>query len=237
VKVINEVSMIYFIRQAETNYIKIGYTGGDVYKRLATLQTGSPHKLKIMFVINGDRNREKKLHSLFSDYFISGEWFDMPEYKLIQFYNEQDDYYPQYFNYNVLHERLNIIQTDDMKLDNIVSRVYKNKSIELVPFEEWWFIAGVAGIGMWQHRNNKLIKYQTLRRYEGKIDKWRLSKPINLWGLDYKLSFLNQVVCDNLFLFSLEALSRDDRYNPLHDEKIYMKNPKMLDVVMNEYYR
>lgn len=67
--------MIYFIRQAETNYIKIGYTGGDVQKRLTQLQTASPTKLELIGYCHGDQWKEKLFHILFNKSRLNGEWF------------------------------------------------------------------------------------------------------------------------------------------------------------------
>lgn len=44
---------IYFIRADKTHEIKIGFTGGDVDKRIAALQTGHPRELSLMATVPG----------------------------------------------------------------------------------------------------------------------------------------------------------------------------------------
>ena len=68
--------MIYLIRAGETDLYKIGYTSGKAKKRVKGLQTGCPHKLSIVRVLQGDQEREKWLHKTFSKYRKEGEWFD-----------------------------------------------------------------------------------------------------------------------------------------------------------------
>ena len=66
--------MIYFIQQGIDGPIKIGTTD-NVNKRLLSLQTGSPHKLRLIGTMDGDEEKEKQLHNFFSAYRLSGEWF------------------------------------------------------------------------------------------------------------------------------------------------------------------
>ncbi len=66
--------MIYFIQNEVTKNIKIGKSNNPL-KRLSSLMTGSAESLILLRVIDGDRAEEKKLHEMFSDYRIRGEWF------------------------------------------------------------------------------------------------------------------------------------------------------------------
>ena len=82
--------MIYFIKQAKTNMVKIGYT--DNYEtldnRIKILQTGNPGKLSVIGTVAGDKSTERLLHALFNDGYIHGEWFEMTSdqiYTLSQF--------------------------------------------------------------------------------------------------------------------------------------------------------
>lgn len=68
--------MVYFIRQGRTGAIKIGYTDGDVNKRVSALQTASPDRLILLGYIEGDRNTEKRLHLFFDAYKLNGEWYE-----------------------------------------------------------------------------------------------------------------------------------------------------------------
>lgn len=72
--------MIYFVRAEGTQFVKIGFTSGPVEKRIASLQTGSPHRLVLEETISaGTREEEKHLHALFADVRTSGEWFEIDE--------------------------------------------------------------------------------------------------------------------------------------------------------------
>ncbi len=75
--------MIYFI-QAESGYIKIGFTSRDPAARLKALQTSSAQKLTLLGVMPGTQKKEKSLHLQFKDFAILGEWF-MPSQQIIEF--------------------------------------------------------------------------------------------------------------------------------------------------------
>lgn len=64
--------MIYFIQAKK--HIKIGYSD-DPCTRLRELQTGNPHKLKLMATMPGDSQTEIGLHEVFKKYRVEGEWF------------------------------------------------------------------------------------------------------------------------------------------------------------------
>lgn len=68
---------VYFV--AADGAIKIGYSA-NVSKRMAQLQTGAACKLQLLAVHAGaDRGVEKRLHEIFKDYRLEGEWFrDVP---------------------------------------------------------------------------------------------------------------------------------------------------------------
>jgi hypothetical protein len=70
--------MIYFVRAAGTDYVKIGYTLDDVTlkTRIATLQTGQPWRLELLRVIKGaEQWQESVLHTYFRIDRHHGEWF------------------------------------------------------------------------------------------------------------------------------------------------------------------
>jgi len=66
--------MIYFIQDTGSNAIKIGHSG-EPLKRLAQCQTGSPHKLIMIGVIDGGPKEERQLHRRFKKFHLRGEWF------------------------------------------------------------------------------------------------------------------------------------------------------------------
>lgn len=66
--------MIYFILNAASSTIKIGYSH-DPQKRLANLQTSHHDRLEIIGVIPGGLAEEARLHRQFAGVRLSGEWF------------------------------------------------------------------------------------------------------------------------------------------------------------------
>jgi hypothetical protein len=67
--------MIYFVQSEGDGSIKIGFTSTPFAKRLETLKTGSPHKLKLLGIMPGLKKQERQLHRHFSAARMSGEWF------------------------------------------------------------------------------------------------------------------------------------------------------------------
>lgn len=71
--------MIYFLKAEQK--IKIGYSSNPI-NRISSIQTATPYKLEVMLIINGDRDKESELHTLFKNFRGPGEWFDYsPEIK------------------------------------------------------------------------------------------------------------------------------------------------------------
>jgi hypothetical protein len=72
---------IYVIGVDEKNPLKIGIcTGSTIDKRMAALQTSHWLELKILYespIINDPRGIEKRLHTLYKDKKVKGEWFDI----------------------------------------------------------------------------------------------------------------------------------------------------------------
>lgn len=67
---------VYFIRAGRTNTVKIGWAI-DPWARLASLQTGSPHKLFLVCHIPGTQEAEWDWHERWADLRIRGEWFKL----------------------------------------------------------------------------------------------------------------------------------------------------------------
>lgn len=76
--------MIYFIQNGQDKHIKIGFTQQQPKKRLKELQTGSPHKLKMLRVVEGGRLKESELHERFAHLRVNGEWF-RPDPELLDY--------------------------------------------------------------------------------------------------------------------------------------------------------
>ncbi|HSA46608.1 MAG TPA: replication initiator protein A [Candidatus Competibacteraceae bacterium] len=75
---------VYIIHNGQGKY-KIGYTNGELRKRLLQLQTASPERLYVEMIIKSDQPLilEKEFHDLFSQKRIHGEWFNLDEIDLI----------------------------------------------------------------------------------------------------------------------------------------------------------
>jgi len=68
--------MIYFIQAVGTPYVKIGYAKRDnVKNRIATLQTGSPHRLELLGTMPGGLQEEYQIHESNKARHYRGEWF------------------------------------------------------------------------------------------------------------------------------------------------------------------
>jgi DNA-binding transcriptional ArsR family regulator len=66
--------IIYFIRETDSNFVKIGITN-NVKERLSKLQTGNPKTLYISKTYEGNIYGETILHDYFKDYHFNLEWF------------------------------------------------------------------------------------------------------------------------------------------------------------------
>lgn len=66
--------MIYFVQIGEDGPVKIGWAR-DVKRRLAQLQTGQPHKLRLLGQIPGGLTAERKVHEKLAAHRMTGEWF------------------------------------------------------------------------------------------------------------------------------------------------------------------
>jgi hypothetical protein len=64
----------YFIEEEGGAAIKIGATCHPKW-RMQTLQSGNPRRLTLLGIVE-DPTLERELHARFSEYRISGEWYD-----------------------------------------------------------------------------------------------------------------------------------------------------------------
>jgi hypothetical protein len=67
--------IVYFVQGHGSGPVKIGYTDRPMDVRLAGLQTGSPVRLRVLATHAGDREMERRLHTMFRDWRLHGEWF------------------------------------------------------------------------------------------------------------------------------------------------------------------
>lgn len=70
------LSAVYLLHAEGTDLYKIG-KAVDVDKRIANLQTSSPHKLTLFAVVEGTRERD--LHARYKQFRRHGEWFCLPD--------------------------------------------------------------------------------------------------------------------------------------------------------------
>lgn len=74
------MSYVYFLvdsdDQATIDSVKIGCSEGPE-SRKQVLQTGNPQKIYLYSCFKGDFETEKMLHEYFSQYRLTGEWFNM----------------------------------------------------------------------------------------------------------------------------------------------------------------
>jgi len=78
-KLANQAYFIYFILNEDSNAIKIG-RAKDLTKRMNTLQTSSPAKLKLIKSLQVEGSKEaheleQSLHKRFDEIRLAGEWF------------------------------------------------------------------------------------------------------------------------------------------------------------------
>lgn len=77
---------VYVIQQGDDGPLKIGVTT-DVRKRMRSLQTGSPHPLRLVAIFDGNKLDEQKAHDRFAPHALSGEWFK-PVPEILRFARE-----------------------------------------------------------------------------------------------------------------------------------------------------
>lgn len=70
------VPMIYFVQLGTDGPIKIGYAATSVTRRLASLQSAQPHRLRLLKRTDGSMQDERALHAKFAAFRLRGEWFE-----------------------------------------------------------------------------------------------------------------------------------------------------------------
>lgn len=71
----NKLGWVYLMLAKGAGAIKIGFSADYPSARQRTLQTGNPHELKLVMLIQGTQRDERRYHDQFSHLHIRGEWF------------------------------------------------------------------------------------------------------------------------------------------------------------------
>jgi hypothetical protein len=108
-----EESYVYFIKSEDK--VKIGYSK-NVKQRLVTLQTNSPNKLDVLFVVRGTLRTEKYLQNCFKNYHILNEWYN---------------YNPEVFNKQFVIELLKNKDSFLMSSDKNSVKIYTKSELRL----------------------------------------------------------------------------------------------------------
>ncbi len=69
------VDTVYLLKAGDA--YKIGYTSGDVAKRVKSLQTGCATRIEVLGTMRGTVADERELHKLYAAYRVEGEWFNL----------------------------------------------------------------------------------------------------------------------------------------------------------------
>jgi hypothetical protein len=69
-----ERAIVYFVQRGTDGPVKIG-SAEDVGKRVRTLQTGSPERLRLLATVPGGSSLEGLIHERLGAHRIRGEWF------------------------------------------------------------------------------------------------------------------------------------------------------------------
>jgi len=73
------VYLLESVNEDRTIY-KIGYTKGNIKKRIDNLQTGNGYKIKELCSYKTEYNQklERVIHNLYKHCRLTGEWFELP---------------------------------------------------------------------------------------------------------------------------------------------------------------
>ncbi len=108
------MKMLYIIK-AE-NAIKIGVTS-NLESRIKQIQTGNPYKIIILRTYNEQKSNieflEKKLHLLFDNFRLNGEWFKFHDNIEIDIHNSILKHFP-YIKYTVYKNDIFIVTKKDI---------------------------------------------------------------------------------------------------------------------------
>ena len=74
---LDDGSFVYVVQIGDDGPVKIGYADHDPINRIRSLQTSVPYPLTVRAIIGfADRGVETRLHNMFADLRMKGEWFN-----------------------------------------------------------------------------------------------------------------------------------------------------------------
>lgn len=83
---------VYLIEESDTDNVKIGMCSCDrLSRRIASIQSGNPRHLSLLFVLHGDEKYERSLHTQFADARVVREWFHDPNKRIRKFFKARAD--------------------------------------------------------------------------------------------------------------------------------------------------
>ena len=161
--------MIYFIQQGDTGPIKIGYSK-DIDKRLYSLQSASPHPLKVIGTAQGSMKDEYDIQQKFLYCRLSGEWFE-PSLDLIKYISTIDG-------------KILTIQDDKNpdSLDTLLAKIETDKIIEALKENE----GNKEKAAKYLNISYRSIRHR-INKYGIAILRWNcpfLAKYLNNWSFD-----------------------------------------------------
>ena len=114
---------VYYLRRKD-GLVKIGYTNNLVRRRTALEKQYGP--LKLMCAHYGYRNVEGKIHQMFEEYRVEGEWFEMGNRLKKHIYKVATGYLPTFGTYDevvskILGEQLRCTAYVENKTENILT--------------------------------------------------------------------------------------------------------------------
>lgn len=110
---------LYFIREVGTTHYKIGISS-NVEKRLGALQSANSNKLEIVCVIKYGELFERRLHDLFEDRNIHGEWFDLRVEDFFQVFSYMYEIFLESLDINEIRNKYHNIKEYVEKLEMIL---------------------------------------------------------------------------------------------------------------------
>ena len=159
--------MIYFIQHGNDGPVKIGSAIGEgakcVIKRLDTLQTGNPMKLRIIGFCQGGEKEEILLHKQFRKHRISGEWFDL-----------KDELINLIMNLSNLNEKEQVLYKETISIDELVKKVQDDFNCNIYYRELSGLITRDKYVAFYEVLGKRRYKYEECKGYLKRIYKDRL---------------------------------------------------------------